>query len=89
MDNSNQQISVFIQETMQNTFNLTCNQARNILFKNSTNFGTLPIAVDKPIYGKAHPKFTDFIAPGMIVAISFVQALGISFIYFDFVINNI
>jgi hypothetical protein len=31
-----------------------------------------------PIYGEANPKFTDFIAPGMIIAIAFAQSIGLT-----------
>ena len=34
--------------------------------------------VTPPIYGEANPKFTDFIAPGMIIAIAFAQSIGLT-----------
>ena len=31
-----------------------------------------------PVYGELNPKFTDFIAPGMIIAIAFAQSIGLT-----------
>lgn len=31
-----------------------------------------------PVFGELNPKFTDFIAPGMIIAIAFAQSIGLT-----------
>lgn len=35
-----------------------------------------------PIYGNMHPTFTDFMGPGVLVTIGFVQAIGLTAIAF-------
>jgi len=49
---------------------------------NMTATATMPISVGDPVYGSKDPKFTDFIAPGMIITISFAQSIGITAVSF-------
>lgn len=45
-----------------------------------------PIKFEPPIYGKANPTFTDFVAPGIMVSITFAQAIGLTAL--SFIIEN-
>jgi ABC-type multidrug transport system permease subunit len=42
----------------------------------------LPVNFGAPIFGAPHPRFTDFIAPGMIINIAFAQAIGLTALAF-------
>lgn len=41
-----------------------------------------PIKFEAPVYGESHPTFTDFVAPGIMVSITFAQAIGLTALAF-------
>ena len=45
-----------------------------------TSFRVIPSdqLITPPVFGELNPKFTDFIAPGMIIAIAFAQSIGLT-----------
>lgn len=71
LDMSNQQISSFVELSFQKAFTS---------LQNSMGFigASSPLYIAPPVYGPANPKFTDFIAPGMIINIAFAQAIGLT-----------
>jgi ABC-type multidrug transport system permease subunit len=44
----------------------------------SDNVLDSPVNINDPIYGEMNPTFTDFIAPGMLIAIIFAQSIGLT-----------
>ncbi len=47
-----------------------------LLSNRSLEFGTLPLFLQTPIYGKLNPSFADFVAPGCIVSFLLFESLG-------------
>ena len=43
---------------------------------------SLPIVFEKPIYGEEDPTFTEFMAPGVILSITFFMAVGLTALSF-------
>jgi len=74
LDMSDQQISVFISEAATDAF--------QAMAKQYTKAAQLPIYLGTPVYGPPKPKFTDFIAPGMVITISFAQSIGLTAVAF-------
>jgi len=68
LDMSNQQIASFIVQEVQTAFT-------DMAISLSPN-ARQPLILNAPVYGSASPKFTDFIAPGMIISIAFAQAIS-------------
>eukprot|EP00455_Lapot_gusevi_P020080 TRINITY_DN2134_c0_g1_i6.p1 TRINITY_DN2134_c0_g1~~TRINITY_DN2134_c0_g1_i6.p1 ORF type:complete len:387 (-),score=60.09 TRINITY_DN2134_c0_g1_i6:99-1259(-) len=87
LDMTNEQIYVMIQAQINTAFTAFLDQELNTLhnmgFPVNPNLAAPPIKlVDPPVYGSVHPKFTDFIAPGMIITIAFAQSIGLTALAF-------
>ncbi|KAJ6230086.1 hypothetical protein M0813_07311 [Anaeramoeba flamelloides] len=67
MDMSNAEIGLTIVEEIDNTFVAVGDR----LLKNSKNQLQLPYNIEKPIYGKLHPKYKDFVTPGIMIMVGF------------------
>jgi len=76
LDQSSEQISVFIMQRVTGAF---ANMIHDSPFGGKA---ALPVQMGTPIYGPKEAKFTDFIAPGMIVSISFSQSIALTAIAF-------
>jgi len=76
LDQSSEQISVFIMQRVTGAF------ASMIHDSPFGSKASLPVQMGTPVYGPKEAKFTDFIAPGMIVTISFSQSIGLTAIAF-------
>jgi ABC-type multidrug transport system ATPase subunit/ABC-type multidrug transport system permease subunit len=73
-DMSNYQITLSILNALQNAFEGLSEQ----LLHTSLN----PVQIEPPIYGTLSTKFMNFLAPGMITAITFAHAIGITALAF-------
>lgn len=78
LDQSNQQIALFIESALTQAF------TKMVTPLAATSHITidLPIRIETPVYGEKNPKFTDFIAPGMIISIAFAGAIGLTAVGF-------
>ncbi|EGD77792.1 hypothetical protein PTSG_08882 [Salpingoeca rosetta] len=74
LDNSNQQISIAIEAATAAAFESMV----DAVLGNLSTLAASPVRFEKPIYGELHPTFTDFVAPGIMVSITFAQAIGLT-----------
>lgn len=78
LDYSNQQIAFSIQQCTTDAFQAL---AQSFLGPDASE-ALLPLALEPPLYGPAHPTFTDFVAPGIMITISFAQAIALTAVAF-------
>ena len=81
LDMTNQQVGFTIQMKLAETFQAygssalsDCNIPKNIT--------SLPIQFETPVYGSNDPTFTEFMAPGVILSITYFMAVGLTSISF-------
>uniref|UniRef100_A0A1B0B3C6 ABC transporter domain-containing protein n=1 Tax=Glossina palpalis gambiensis TaxID=67801 RepID=A0A1B0B3C6_9MUSC len=77
LDMSNQQVGVMLNRDIQFAFR----DFAMILLEqcgNNPKLGDLPIQFKEPIYGTMEPRFTDFVAPGVIITIVFFLAVALT-----------
>lgn len=84
---TNQQISLLIRSKVQSAWTQFTDGLVPVLSPLDPNvdpyIADIPLTmVVPPIYGSANPKFTDFIAPGMIVNIAFASSIGLTALAF-------
>nr|AHK05671.1 ATP-binding cassette transporter sub-family H 88708 [Tigriopus japonicus] len=81
LDMTNQQVGYTIQLRLSEAYEKF---AQSLL--NSCNFpkelASLPIAFEEPIYGSNEPTFTEFMAPGVILSITYFMAVGLTALSF-------
>ncbi|GAB6022337.1 hypothetical protein CHUAL_006458 [Chamberlinius hualienensis] len=81
LDSTNQQIAYAIKEKILSAF-----QDFSIAQMNSTGsnpkLGQIPIQFEDPIYGTRDPNFTEFMAPGIILSVSYFMAVGLTALTF-------
>jgi hypothetical protein len=63
MDNSNMEVTINVQQTIYKAYQAMVNDELRAVNK-STEFASLPVFLEKPVYGEANPSFTNFVAPG-------------------------
>lgn len=83
LDSTQQQISLVLIEKANEAFKAVMDDIAihtDPSFVNIINTG--PIDASHPIYGSAKPSFTNFVAPGIMVTITFAQAIGLTAIAF-------
>ena len=73
LDLTNQQISAFLQTEVASAF-----EHAVLKFAPEAAATSVPIYLKEAVYGSKSAKFTDFIAPGIIVAIAFSQSIGLT-----------
>jgi ABC-type multidrug transport system ATPase subunit/ABC-type multidrug transport system permease subunit len=73
LDLSNQQISAYLQTEVSAAF-----EAAILKFAPDATSTSVPIYLAEAVYGSKTAKFTDFIAPGIIVSIAFSQSIGLT-----------
>lgn len=81
LDMTNQQIALTIQQSVMESFE----KFVTILlkkFNRNPSLAQLPIVLSKPIYGTNDPTFTNFMAPGIILSITFFMATGLTSLVF-------
>lgn len=81
LDTTNQQITLQLQETITSSFQ-AFSEILLKTFNLNPNLGQLPIKVNDPIYGSKDPNFRNFIAPGIILSITFFMATGLTTLSF-------
>lgn len=77
LDMSNQQIGLILSRELQYSYR---DFAKDLLSscEQNTKLADVPIQFKDPIYGKKQPKFTDFVAPGVILTIIFFLAVALT-----------
>ncbi|XP_043911530.1 ABC transporter G family member 23-like isoform X2 [Protopterus annectens] len=78
LDMTNQQIAFTVEQKLQEAFQ---GFAKDML-GNKSYLASLPVKFEEPIYGSRTPDFTDFIAPGAILSITFFWAVGLTALSF-------
>ncbi len=73
LDMSNNQISAFLQSSLALAFQTSILEFAKMAAQSST-----PFFVADAIYGSRDAKFTDFIAPGIIITLAFSQSIGMT-----------
>ncbi|KAJ8315994.1 hypothetical protein KUTeg_006008 [Tegillarca granosa] len=81
LDMTNQQISVILQEKIMTGFQDFAEKLLNLVGLNP-GLASLPIVIEDPIYGSKNPSFTNFMAPGIILSITFFLATGLTTLSF-------
>ncbi|XP_074652584.1 ABC transporter G family member 20-like isoform X2 [Tubulanus polymorphus] len=81
LDMTNYLISTSIQQKTMEAFE---EFARNVTLSLHMNpaIARLPIIIENPVYGDLHPKFTNFMAPGIILSITYFMATGLTALSF-------
>ena len=81
LDMTNQQVGFTLQMKLAETFQAfgssvltACNIPKNVT--------SLPIQFETPVYGSNEPTFTEFMAPGVILSITYFMAVGLTSISF-------
>ncbi|XP_071035907.1 ABC transporter G family member 20 isoform X1 [Parasteatoda tepidariorum] len=77
LDMTNQQLSATIFSHIIASFQTFAENALRT-FKYNPLIATSPIVLGEPIYGNLVPNFTEFMAPGMILGITYMMAVGLS-----------
>ncbi|VDI71215.1 Hypothetical predicted protein [Mytilus galloprovincialis] len=81
LDMTNQQIALTIQQSVM----LSYEKFTTILlkmFNMNPSLGQLPIVLAEPVFGTNDPSFTNFMAPGIILSITFFMATGLTTLVF-------
>lgn len=81
LDMTNQQVALILQEKITDAFQTF---AMKMLEKFHLNprLASLPVVLKEPVYGELNAKYTDFMAPGIILSITFFQATGMTTLAF-------
>ncbi|KAK3590643.1 hypothetical protein CHS0354_013676 [Potamilus streckersoni] len=81
LDMTNQQIALIIQEKVAQAFQ---DFSSNLLiqFHKNPAIAQVPIKLETPVYGSNMPSFTNFMAPGVIISITFFLATGLTTLSF-------
>ncbi|XP_064485038.1 ABC transporter G family member 20-like isoform X3 [Ornithodoros turicata] len=77
LDMTNQQIGYTVQKAI---FEAFASFTETILKRMNKNpaLAQLPVVVKPPIYGVGKPSFTEFMAPGIIISITYIMAVGLT-----------
>ncbi|XP_065841203.1 ABC transporter G family member 20-like [Oscarella lobularis] len=88
LDLTDEQVALMLEQAMTNAYELFLHKATSLYAKytgNKLNPDTLglPVEFTDPIYGDPkHATFTDYVAPGIIISISFGMAIGLTALTF-------
>ncbi|XP_028967869.1 ABC transporter G family member 20 [Galendromus occidentalis] len=77
MDMTNQQIGFILQKTIFESFVTFCEELLRDMNKNVA-LAQLPVRVKDPVYGNGKPSFTEFMAPGIILSITYIMAVALT-----------
>ncbi|GIY27979.1 ABC transporter G family member 20 [Caerostris extrusa] len=77
LDMTNQQITATIYTTIMDGF-LKFSRETLSQFNWNPEMASPPVLLEEPIYGEIDPNFTEFMAPGMILGITYIMAVGLS-----------
>ncbi|KAL3887370.1 hypothetical protein ACJMK2_027312 [Sinanodonta woodiana] len=81
LDMTNQQIALIIQEKVAQAFQ-DFSSTLLIKFHQNPAIAQVPIKLESPVYGSNTPSFTNFMAPGVIISITFFLATGLTTLSF-------
>ncbi|XP_060081925.1 ABC transporter G family member 20-like [Ylistrum balloti] len=81
LDMTNQQIAVMLQEKVTLAFENFSRLLLSMIGQNP-DLAQLPVKLEEPIYGTLDPSFTNFMAPGIILSITFFMATGLTTLAF-------
>ncbi|OWF47833.1 ABC transporter G family member 20 [Mizuhopecten yessoensis] len=81
LDMTNQQIAVMLQQTVAEAFE-TFSRSLLTMIGLNPDIAQLPVKLGEPIYGSLDPSFTNFMAPGIILSITFFMATGLTTLAF-------
>ncbi|XP_060578520.1 ABC transporter G family member 20-like isoform X2 [Ruditapes philippinarum] len=81
LDSTNEQVAIVLMKKITDAFELF---AKEMLTKMKINpkLASLPIEMLKPVYGDLDATFTEFMAPGVIISITFFLATGLTTLVF-------
>lgn len=77
LDMTNQQIGYTVQKTIFEAFASFSEDILKRMHKNPA-LAQLPVVIKTPIYGVGKPSFTEFMAPGIIISITYIMAVGLT-----------
>lgn len=77
LDMTNQQIGYTVQKTIFEAFASFSEDILKRMHKNPA-LAQLPVVIKAPIYGVGKPSFTEFMAPGIIISITYIMAVGLT-----------
>ncbi|XP_037529578.1 ABC transporter G family member 20 [Rhipicephalus sanguineus] len=77
LDMTNQQIGYTLQKTIFEAFSSFSADILKRMNKNPA-LAQLPVVIKAPIYGVDKPSFTEFMAPGIIISITYIMAVGLT-----------
>lgn len=77
LDMTNQQIGYTVQKTIFEAFAIFSEDILKRMQKNPA-LAQLPVVIKAPIYGVGKPSFTEFMAPGIIISITYIMAVGLT-----------
>lgn len=77
LDMTNQQIGYTLQKTIFEAFSSFSADILKRMNKNPA-LAQLPVVIKPPIYGVDKPSFTEFMAPGIIISITYIMAVGLT-----------
>ncbi|XP_023931598.1 ABC transporter G family member 23-like, partial [Lingula anatina] len=81
LDMTNQQIALSIQQEIMTGFQaFTTDMLRSLGL--NVHAADLPVKLEEPVYGDRKPSFTNFMAPGIIISITFFMACGLTALAF-------
>ncbi|KAM7294253.1 hypothetical protein ISCGN_023770, partial [Ixodes scapularis] len=72
-----QQIGYTVQKTIFEAFASFSEDILKRMHKNPA-LAQLPVVIKAPIYGVGKPSFTEFMAPGIIISITYIMAVGLT-----------
>ncbi|KAL5019992.1 hypothetical protein ScPMuIL_002884 [Solemya velum] len=77
LDMTSQEIAIIVQQDINNGFQMF---AKAMLERLGMNPGLaeLPLKYEQPVYGEKKPSFMNFMAPGIIISITFFMATGLT-----------
>lgn len=82
LDMTNQQIGLIIQKTLLESFQAFAKTMLETI-GSTPLLATLPVSMEKPVYGELQSvSFTEFIAPGVVLSITYIMAVGLTSLSF-------
>lgn len=77
LDMTNQQIGYTLQKSIFEAFSSFSADILQRMNKNPA-LAQLPVVIKAPVYGVDKPSFTEFMAPGIIISITYIMAVGLT-----------
>ncbi|KAH3702532.1 hypothetical protein DPMN_077556 [Dreissena polymorpha] len=81
IDSTNQQIGFLLLKKISDAFQTFAGEFFTD-FKLNPRLASLPIEIDQPVYGNSDATFRDFMAPGVLISVTFFLATGLTTLVF-------